>query len=334
MSNDERVSGGTASIAVSRGTVSNSYVSGFGRLRILFLILRLLPFALRQATKRQFFVNIPEVDYEIPGERLKPRMRMLVWSIMYAMLLRTYTDSARTHLRRGSQHVLFLMVDLIKGLDDSLDGLGSLSESDALASPLFVTQKDYLSRYLRLSGSSQPVVSFLKNRFSANYATYIEHLRVARETRSFEDVLKVIEIDSLWLTYVMEVVAIYNGPRVTEEARADYYRLGVVGKFADDMYDAPQDFLTNDVNLLLSLAKEHGLDQQRLAAAVAEGCRIDLAWWRANCPTAINDYYDHVESFVRAVRSPRVRLICDLVVGRAVVGRSGKHDVVPGVPSE
>lgn len=290
-----------------------SSLTKFNKRYIIWLVFRLLRLVANYAVRSPFFRDIPEIGYEFSKGRLHSRKRVLYRTMMYGLLLECYSDIMRRRPRSGSKQVLFLMVEIIKSLDDFIDENASFSG--------LTTNRDYLNKYLELYSSAPNIMDFLKSSFEKHYDDYIILLENSREDACFENVQRVMEVDSVWLSYTMETVALFNGHSLSPEARDDFYKLGLIGKFADDMYDLPSDLRTNQVNLLHSLIRQNTAEKDCLYEAAKESKRLDVEWWLAHCPITIRKYFAFIDSYYSQISSSKIKLACDAVILRALAGQ-------------
>jgi len=299
-----------------------SSLTKFNKRYIIWLVFRLSRLVVSYAVRTPFFRDIPEIGYKISTGRLRSRKQVLFLNLMYGLLLECYSDLMGKRAKSGSEQVLFLMVEIYKNLDDFIDEKTCISSgSKVLYHPGLKTKRDFLKKYLERYGSATIVMDFLKSSFEKHYDDYAVRLGNSRDDACFENLQRVIEIDSWWLSYTMETVALFNGYSLSPEARDDFYKLGLIGKFADDMYDLPADLRNRQINLLHSLVRQNTAEKDCLYEAAKESKRLDVGWWRVHCPITIRKYFALIDSYQSQIVSPKIKLTCDLVILRALVGQ-------------
>jgi hypothetical protein len=222
--------------------------------------------------------------------------------------------------------MFFLLIELTRRIDEYLDqhlgGETPLSVDEVLKAPLIQEQITIFRGYLQLFSRADPIMRYLRDLFAAHYDSYLKTLEKANNTLRFDDVLGATKVDTgIWLRCMLEVVALFNGHELQEEALHNFYLFGMVGKFADDMVDMPRDVEKHDPNLLYALTCQTQCDKDALHAALEAHERLRVTWWGEHCPHTYRRYFEHIEHYYQQIVSKKLRFACDLIMLPAIVGR-------------
>jgi len=99
-----------------------------------------------------------------------------------------------------------------------------------------------------------------------------------------------------------------------------FYILGTVGKFAEDIVDLACDIQKEHLNLFSSLVKKNPDEKSILFRQVKSQQRINLDWLNKNCHRTFVEYFNLMESYYNQITFPKLRLVGDLLIVPAFLG--------------
>ena len=167
-----------------------------------------------------------------------------------------------------------------------------------------------LYRHIAMFGYAMPIIKYLlQSLITYNYYDrYIYAFNIARDHLQFEDTLEVAKIDSgLACLTVIEAACLFSGHPIDDEILNDFYLFGMVGKFADDMFDLTDDIEKGLPNLLDALVRQNPEEYACLQLAIKQGERLTIAWWKKRCPLTFICYFKYVEHYYQQIKSSKVR---------------------------
>ena len=307
------------------------YREKFTRIYCGWLGLRLIPYFWRHLIYRPYFRDIPEVGYAFPKERKDRRLRMALYGAMYNILLDGYQELSGSSLRAETGQFLFLVIDMTKKLDEFLDNQLDLQHlpqlQETLATPSVGTQIDLLRRYVETKHCAEPVFDYLNRLFGDHYDNYVQSLVRARGANDFDAALTAAQIDTgIWLAAVIDLVAMFNGNAMEADAREEFYWLGMVGKFADDMVDISRDVAQKRLNLIHMLIQQQSDELANLYTAIDNKVRLSAKWWKERAPKTFSRYFEFIDSFYHHIKHEQLQFACDLIVLPTLLGSDYDHD--------
>lgn len=306
------------------------YRKKFTRSYCGWLGLRLIPYFWRHFVHRPYFRDIPEIGYEFPKERKDRRLRIALYGAMYNVLLDGYQALAGSRLKAETGQFIFLVIDMTKKLDEYLDNQLDLQHipelQEALDTPSIRSKIDLLRRYVEMQHCAEPVFDYLNSMFRNYYNNYVTSLAHARGANDFGAALKAAQIDTgIWLRAMMDLVAIFNGLAMNADAHEEFYWLGMVGKFADDMVDISRDVAQQRLNLIHMLIQQQNDELPHLYSAFENKVRLNARWWNDHCPKTFNRYFEFIDSYYHHIKNEQLRFACDLIVLPTLLGRDYDH---------
>ncbi len=295
-----------------------SIVSKFTTYYKLWMAIKFIPYVFK-CLRSPVFSNIPEINYVLPKEKRGNSLKVIFLNVLHGMLLECYKDITGENLKRGSEHVLYLFMDIIKELDDCIDGdQNEYSKKGILYNPTIKEKRDNLKKFLELNGGKDNVFSFIKDMFEQNYSTYIQQHDIATEAQSFEEIKKLIEIDIKWLSYTMSVISIYNSGKVKKEIINDFDMIGFVGKISDDLVDLKHDIRNNRLNIIHSILKLNAKEYKKVLKLHDENKKIGIKFWKEECPVTFSTFIEMIDSYYRKIDSDLAKYLVEMVVYRGL----------------
>jgi len=157
--------------------------------------------------------------------------------------------------------------------------------------------------------------------FATHYDHYVSLISKDIEQDTFKNTLEISQIDSgRSLSSSMEIVRLFNMHQPNQKMLNEFYLLGTVGKFAEDIVDLACDIQKGHHNLFCSLVKQHPNEKVNLYHEVEHQPHIDFKWLNKNCHKTSVEYLSFMESFYNQITSPKIRLVCDLSIVPAFLG--------------
>lgn len=245
---------------------------------------------------------------------------------MLNILLEGYVEIIGEKVIPSTGQMVQLLFDLTIRLDDYLDKHrktnNSLNIKYVLEEPTIKEQRSRFHNYLRLFGREESITSYLKEMFAAHYDHYVRLISNDIEQETFKNTLEISQIDSgRSLSSSMEIVRLFNMHQPNQLMLDQFYLLGTVGKFAEDIVDLACDIQKGHLNLFCSLVKQHPEEKANLYREVEHQPHIDFKWLNKNCHKTFIEYLSFMESFYNQITSPQIRLVCDLSIVPAFLGR-------------
>jgi hypothetical protein len=271
--------------------------------------------------------NIPEIGYK-PPEKSRKHKRFInaLYDSMLNILLKGYVEIIGEKIIPSTGQMMHLLFEMTLLLDEYLDKHrktnNSLNIKDVLEEPLIKEHRSKFHNYLRLFGREESITSYLKDMFAAHYDHYVRLISTDVGQESFENTMEISQIDSgQSLSSSMEIVRLFNRHQPNQIMLDQFYLLGTVGKFAEDIVDLASDIQKGHLNLFCSLVKQNPDEKANLFRKVEHQPRIDFKWLNKNCHKTFVEYLSFMESFYNQITSPQIRLVCDLSIVPALLGR-------------
>lgn len=284
----------------------------------------LAPYYFRHFTRRPYRQSVPAINYEYPQVNTHKRIRESLYDAMYNVMLDGYVEIAKLDLRTETGLMLNLLIDLTKHLDEYLDDESTDRHAEIkeiLEFPKVKKPYETFCDYTEMCGCSKPVMSHLSCLFSSHFKDYLGVLKKANNTRKFEDIIEAGKIDTgIWLSSVVEVVRLFNAHEPNNNVNHNFYYLGLVGKFADDMVDIKRDIRRDRINLLYALVSQNSNELDNLNAVIKSGDKLGIRWWRKYCPVSFAGYYGHINEYYNQITSHKIRITGNLLLLPAVTG--------------
>ena len=261
---------------------------------------------------------IPEIGYTLPA-RSKKQKRWLsaLYDAMLNILLEGYIEITGEKIIPPTGQMLSILFELTFRLDEYLDKRrktnDSLSRKEMLGDPRIKQQLDIFRNYVRLFGQEEPITSYLKNMFADHYDHYIKLISSDVGRESFENTLEISQLDSgRSVSSAMEIVRLFNMHQPNQKILNEFYYLGTVFKFIEDIIDLACDIQKGHLNLFCSLAKQHPDERAKLYREIENQQRFDFKWLNKNCHRTFVEYLSLIDSYFSQISSPKLKLVCDL----------------------
>ncbi|MFE2696354.1 hypothetical protein [Streptomyces mirabilis] len=167
-----------------------------------------------------------------------------------------------------------------------------------------------IGAYLRATGRDDAVRQYIWQDFlGSGFDRYRTDVEAVERGAGLPATVRVVEFDSgESLRTAYHLIRIFNGHPYHEGCAEQFRRLGLAGKYLDDMADYTADVTSGSPNLLDAVA---GLWPDELAAArsaVAGGKVVTAQWWRERCPQTYERYLREIAEHYDHVRAPALRL--------------------------
>ncbi len=292
----------------------------------IHILCRLLPSALYHLILRPERRNIPEIGYSfLKGVSFKERVIFAFYDVMHNLIFDSYSEMTGLKVLPATGPMFNLLLDLTRCLDGYLDKSQrstTVSSLDrVLEAPPLQERIEIFRRYLRLFGREESIMAYLRQMFTIYYQQYAQRLMAASSTLQFKDILATAQVDSgIWRRCLIEIVALFNAHELPSEDLQDFYLFGIVGKFADDMFDLRQDLRNGNPNLLYALICQDQVELTVLQQALRKPTRLNAVWWQTHCPNTYNRFFDHIEHYYCQITSRKLRFVSDLLVAPALLG--------------
>ena len=136
----------------------------------------------------------------------------------------------------------------------------------------------------------------------------------------------VIELDSgLWLTALLDCVALYNDHPLDGSWREEFHHLGIAGKMTNDMIDVGYDHIEGLPNYMMGVLRRYPSEMDRAIDHGPDVGSAGLDWWRSNCPRAVFEFFADLQSRYDRLSSKSLRRCCDAMTWPVIYGRDYKR---------
>jgi len=270
--------------------------------------------------------NIPEIGFNFSEKGRKHKRRVIaLYDSMLNILLEGYVEIMGEKVIPSTGQMLSLLFEMTLSLDEYLDKHrktnDSLNIKTILEKPSIKEQRDMFHSYLRLYGRDESISSYLKDMFAAHYDHYIRLIRMDVGQESFEKTLEIAQMDNgRGYSSAGEIVRLFNLHQPNQNMLSQFYLLGMVGKFAEDIVDLACDIQKGHLNLFRSLVKQNPDEKENLFRQVEYQPRIDLDWLNKNCHRTFVEYFSLMEYYYNQITFPKLRLVGDLLIVPVYIG--------------
>ncbi len=293
---------------------------------IIFPLFHYSPYYIRHLLLLPYRKNVLEVTYTVTenGRKQKRYLSALYDSILN-IALEGYVAIMEEKIIPSTGQMLHYLFDLTIRFDEFLDRNRkteiSLRLSDVLGDPSIKEQLSVFRNYVRMFGREEIIVTYFKEMFTAHYDRYINLIKTNSTRVSFNKTLEISQLDSgSSLASAMEIVRLFNDHQSNSKMFKEFYLLGTVGKFADDIADLVCDIKKNHLNLFCSLINEDPIEKINLYQGIKSNVQTDINWLRKNCPNTFAEYFRTMESYYNQITDPKLKLICELSIIPAFFG--------------
>jgi len=260
------------------------------------------------------------------------RIEALIDAMIHIMM-RGYAELTGRPLGLSTGQLLLFLGRIAKSVDEifekRLHDDASLDLTDVMADPSVREQIDVLQAYLDLSGRRPVVMERLQALYATHYPAYAQRLSRKEHEWQFAEVLDSAHFDSGTMVRAMlETVALFNGHPPADGGLEEFYEVGMIGKFADDMIDLERDIRLGAPNLVYALVQQHPFELHALEAGIQSHDRRNSAWWQRSCPITYAEIFEMISRYSSRVNAPHLKLACDLCLVPPVIGR--EYDLADG----
>lgn len=270
--------------------------------------------------------NIPEIGFKFSeqGRNHKRRVNAL-YDSMFNIFLEGYVEIMGEKVIPSTGQMISLLFEMTLNLDEYLDKHrktnNSLNIKEVLEEPTIKEQRSRFHNYLRLFGRDESISSYLKDMFATHYDHYIRLIGMDVGQESFEKTLEIAQMDNgRGYSSAGEIVRLFNLHQPNQNMLSQFYLLGMVGKFAEDIVDLACDIQKGHLNLFCSLVKQHPEEKANLYREVEHQPHIDFKWLNKNCHKTFIEYLSFMESFYNQITFPKLRLVGDLLIVPVYIG--------------
>ncbi|MEU3988984.1 hypothetical protein AB0F24_11475 [Streptomyces platensis] len=290
--------------------------SRFPRLDRYVTFGRTLPYVWAHGVRKQFRAAPPA--RASTAALTDPEFGRVVHDIYSDMFLRGYQQVTAYRVDRATGLVAVLFAVFICAFDDEFEqrrASGATSHADEIiAAPAVDEVWRTIGAYLRATGRDDAVRQYIWHDFlGSGFDRYRTDVEAVERGAGLPATVRVVEFDSgEALRTAYHLIRIFNGHPYHEGCAEQFRRLGLAGKYLDDMADYTADVTSGSPNLLDAVA---GLWPDELAAArsaVAEGEVVTKRWWRERCPRTYERYLREIAEHYDHVRAPALRLPLDI----------------------
>ncbi|MEV0269685.1 hypothetical protein AB0H43_12965 [Hamadaea sp. NPDC050747] len=257
------------------------------------------------------------------------RMRSSAGSAVYDTVInhfiKGYAELTHSRPRPETGALVILLYRLMAAFDDEYERRiqvgGSMGFDDVFAADQVQDHLKALSAFLAAYEERQAIRQFLETYTAENYDRYLALTRSADSDVSAESHLAMIELDSGgFLVCTAQVIAIFNGHRVSPEVLAQFAHLGVVGKLADDMVDVWADMREGSANALAGMVRSTPDEARILSDQALHRRRASYRWWKKHCPASFARFTEVLAHHRDEVTSRSLGLAGDLMLLPAAWG--------------
>ncbi len=265
-----------------------------------------------------------DINISKKGKKQKRHLNAL-YDSMFNILLKGYVEIMRQKIIPATGQMIQFLFELTMELDEYLDKNRNtdhpLSREEVRENPRIKEQLSIFHNYIKLFGREEPISSYLKDMFSVHYNHYIKLIKTDVGRESFNNTLEISQIDSgQSLSSTMEIVRMFNMHQPNQSMLNEFYILGTVGKFAEDIIDLARDIQKGHLNLFFSLVKKYPDEMENLCKEVKQHKRIDFKWLNKNCHRTFIEYTNIMDDYYSQLTFPGLKFICDLATVPVFLG--------------
>jgi hypothetical protein len=159
------------------------------------------------------------------------------------------------------------------------------------------------------------------------YGQYAETVEVPGEQVGFDAMMDGAALDSGGLLVALaQVMALLHNDTAADSLLAQFSRLGVTGKLADDAIDFRSDLAEGRPNLLLALARGHEDEFAKARSLAGPGKTVGTGWWQRNCPRTYAQLAGAYETRQAQITSRWLRYVSRLMWAPALLGHGRKKE--------
>jgi hypothetical protein len=277
------------------------------------------------------FVSQP---YRVSGPRAKlgetgRRHHIAMYDAGIDIMLRGYAEAAGCELQPETGQVVVKLMHLGFAFDDELErrtagdqplGFDEVFNGHGVRQPLAIWRS-----FMQNFDTYGPIREFLFSYVTGLYRHHREGTAGEHSAATFDE-LVAADWDSGGLLVAMaHVVGLLHSAAPSPDLARQFSSLGVTAKLADDMVDLRSDLTGKRPNLLATLATEEG-ELEQVNAALTDGRRMGVDWWRENCPKSFARLSSVYGQHHEALTSRWLRLANALMWTPAIIGHSSVYD--------
>ena len=266
--------------------------------------------------------------------RILRRHRIALYDGVLNLIINGYAELTGQAVRPSAGRMVVLLTRVAFAFDDEFERRTAAGEPCGFTEIMeSCTVQEHLDRwrtFMRGDPCYPQIRAFLTNRVSELHGTYLSSIgRSGIPERDFSSAMRGAELDSGGLLAILaQVLALHHGAdQVPPAVQAQFSRLGVAGKIADDMTDFRKDVGAGRLNMLQELAAtDPGEWDVALRAVRAPGVRLSANWWRRNCPRAFTEFMLVCERSHAPLTSRSLRRAWQLIWMPAYFGHSLENE--------
>jgi hypothetical protein len=264
------------------------------------------------------------------GTRALRRHRIALYDGVLNLVMDGYAELTGQAVRRSAGRMVVLLTRVAFAFDDEFEQRTAAGKphgfTDVMGSDAVQEHLDHWHTFMHADPCYPAIREFLTDCVAELHATYLTGTeRSGTPARDFSTAMRGAELDSGGLlTILAHVLALYHGTAAVPSAvLAQFSRLGVAGKIADDMTDLRKDFDAGRLNLLQEIAAGNGGEWDiALRAIRTPGVRLSANWWLRNCPQSFSDFVLICKENYDPLTSRSLRLAWQLIWMPAYFGHS------------
>jgi len=273
---------------------------------------QVLPYVARHVLARPF--RSADAAKQVLSHVANPEHRRLIYYLYCDMFLHGYRESTGYRPDRDTGLMLVLFVLLMTAADDELERryrAGSDLDSEAiLATPGPTEMWTSLGSYLEATKRNDDLRIFIRHEFvNVGYSEYCSDLVGYTEEPTLATAIRLAQFDTgeVFRT-AYHLIRLFNGHPEIESTAAEFYSLGMVAKYLDDIADYRQDAATGGPNLLRETLRFTPDEFATVDLALAADSPMTIDWWRLHCPSTYREYMQELSGYYGRIRSPSLRI--------------------------
>ena len=277
---------------------------------------RVLPFAFTHTVRKPF--RSGRAAQGVTTQVTDPELSRVVHDLYCDMFLRGYRQVTRHVVHPATGLALVLFTVFIYAFDDEFEVRrrqhAATELSRILESPAVKEVWDALGRYLENLDRTDAVRRYVVDDFLApRLGDYRRDVDAAAAGPDFTTTARLVAFDSgeaLHTAY--HLIRLFNGHPRSDACAEQFRRLGLAGKFLDDIADYADDVRSQNPNLLDALAARAPSEFHAARAALDAAVPVTWAWWRRHAPDTYRRYVADTHEHYARVTAPALRLPLDV----------------------
>lgn len=302
------------------------YYERFNILFIISILVRFLPFFIRQLYITLFRDPIPGVDMKTDRLSFSDWIYHSLYDSVYSMILFNSNDPSSPSFNKKSMHLIYLLRQIASSIDGDLEALLVKDEYMGMENLLDSSRTQYYLEYLKkfqeYHQSPVDILDYSNRLLHEQMDGYIAQCKTAGTTYSVNDILECNDQDSGgWMVYLKEIIYLFNGINgYGAKDNGTLHALGMAGKLADEMIDIKRDIKDSDPNLFYAILKKYPEEKNVFIRNFSNHRTLSSRWLKKHCPKSLDEFFEIVEDYYKKIDSGRMRLACHLMFLPVIIG--------------